>query len=191
MLNKSKTNFWLDLLIFALFILTALTGLFLWLVIPGGQGGGQFIVLLGLTRRTWISLHNWLGVAMLSGSLIHLILHWEWITCVAGRFFKKLARPARLNFSLDSLLFAAFALSSLSGLIMWLVLPGGGHRGGRNLVADLALLGLTRHDWSNLHLWAGLTIIALLVVHLTLHWAWISCMTRRYAFCGPAKGAET
>jgi hypothetical protein len=190
MSNKTKTNFWLDLLIFALFVIVACIGLLLWLVIPGGQGDGQHMALFGLNRRAWISLHTWLGVSMLSGGLIHLLLHWEWITCVAGRFFKKLARPARLNFSLDSLLFAIFALSSLSGLILGFVLPGGGHRGGRNLWADTALLGLTRHDWSTIHLWAGLTIIALLGVHLTLHWAWITCMTHRYVGCGPAKRAE-
>lgn len=193
MFNKTQTNFWLDGIIFSLFALTALTGLLLWLVIPDGPGSGQSALLLGLVRRTWVSLHNWLGLAMLAGTLLHLVLHWDWIMCVAGRFFKQLAGPARLNFSLDSLLFVAFFLSSLSGLIVWLVLPAGGHRGGRNPLAHAALLGLTRHDWSDLHLWAGLAVITILLIHLALHWNWLVCMTRRYAWPAssrPAKGAE-
>ena len=45
---------------------------------------------------------------------------------------------------------------------------------------------LARHDWKDIHLWAGLAMIVILVVHLALHWQWIVCVVRRYAqaaFC--------
>jgi fucose 4-O-acetylase-like acetyltransferase len=180
MFGKTKTNFWLDIVIFTAFLATAITGLLLWLVIPGGRGSGN-LIFLGLTRHTWVDLHNWAGLAMLIGAVVHLILHWKWLICVAERFFKKLARQARLNFSLDSLLFVAFFLVSLSGLVSWLILPSGGYRGGRNPFYNATLLGLSRHDWNNLHLWAGLAMIAILTVHLALHWRWIVCTAHRYA----------
>jgi hypothetical protein len=180
MFGKTKFNFWLDVTIFTAFLVTAITGLLLWLVIPSGRGSQAF-TFLGLTRHTWVDIHDWVGLGMLIGAGIHIILHWKWISCVAERFFKKLARQARVNFSLDSLLFVAFFLASLSGLVVWLVLPSGGYRGGRNPFYNASLLGLTRHSWNDLHLWAGLAMMAVLAVHLTLHWKWVMCVLRRHA----------
>ena len=125
MFGKTKTNFWFDVTIFILFLITALTGLLLWLILPDGRGSSGTIF-LGLTRQSWIDLHNWIGLAMLAGITLHLLLHWQWISCVWQRYFKKLAKQARINFSLNSLLFVAFFLVNLTGLIAWQVLPSGG-----------------------------------------------------------------
>jgi hypothetical protein len=179
-LGKTKTNFWLDLTILTTFLLTALTGLLLWLILPGGRGSGE-TMLLGMTRHQWIDVHNWTGLAMLAGVTLHLTLHWKWISCVSKRYFKKLARHARINFSLNSVLFVAFFLANLSGLIIWLLLPSGGFQGGRNPFYNATLLSLTRHQWQDLHLWAGLAMIVILINHLVLHWDWLVCVARRYA----------
>ncbi len=179
MVGKAKLTFWFDLTIFTAFLSTALTGLLLWLILPSGRGSGQLIY-LGLTRRTWVEVHNWFGLAMLLGALLHLALHWPWIKCIVQRFFGKLARQARLYFWLDSLMSVAFILTGLSGLVVWLILPGGGYQGGRNPFYNATLLGLTRHNWIDLHLWTGLALILILTIHLALHWRWVVCMTRRY-----------
>jgi hypothetical protein len=184
-MSKTKTNFWLDLIIFSAFLLTAGTGLLLWLAIPSGPGSGNTLF-LGFSRHTWVDWHNWAGLSLLVGAGIHLALHWSWLECVAGRFFKPLGGSARLNFSLDSLLFSAFLLANVSGLVLWLALPGGGYRGGRNPF----LLGLTRHDWSDLHWWAGLAMMVILTVHLALHWHWIVCVARRYAHAALGQANE-
>jgi hypothetical protein len=80
----------------------------------------------------------------------------------------------------NAFLFIAFFMASLSGLVAWLVLGSGGYRGGRNPLYNASLLSLTRHDWSDLHLWAGLAMMAVLTVHLALHWKWVMCVIRRY-----------
>jgi len=180
MLGKNRTNFWLDVIIFITFVMTASTGLLLWLIIPSGQGKGWY-VFFGLTRHNWVDLHNWVGLAMLVGVSLHLILHWRWIVCVIQRFFSKLAGQARVNFSLDSVLFVFFFLTMLSGLVAWLVLPSGGYRGGRNPFFNATLFGLSRHNWNDLHLWAGLVMLSIVILHLILHWQWIVCTARRYA----------
>lgn len=180
MFGKTKSNLWLDIAIFLSFLVTALTGLIFWLLLPEGPGSSRF-VFMGLSKVTWTEIHNWAGIAMLAGAAVHILLHWKWITCVAKRYFGRLARQARLNFSLDSLMFVAFILVNLSGLIVWKALPSGGYRGGRNPAFRAAVLGLTRHEWNDLHLWVGLAIIAILTVHVSLHWKWIVCMLRRYA----------
>jgi hypothetical protein len=180
MLGKNKLNFWLDFIIFITFVITAFTGLLLWIVIPSGNGSG-WIVFFGLTRREWVDLHNWVGLAMLTGVAAHLILHWRWIACILERLWGKLAQQARLNFSLDTLLFVIFLVTSISGLIAWLVLPRGGYQGGRNPYFNATFFGLTRPDWNDVHLWASLAMMVIVVLHLTLHWRWIVCTARRYA----------
>lgn len=180
MVGKTRFNFWLDITILTAFLITAITGLLLWLALPDGPGSRSFIF-LGLTRQTWIDIHAWVGLLMLIGAGVHIALHWKWISCVADRFFNKLTRQARLNFSVDSLLFVAFFLASLSGLVVWLLLPDGGYRGGRNPYYNASLLGLTRHGWNDLHLYAGLAMIAVFALHLALHWNWLVCVARRHA----------
>jgi len=189
MFGKTKTNFWLDLTILTTFLITALTGLLLWVILPGGQGRGQ-TVLLGLTRSEWIDLHNWVGLALLAGVTLHLVLHWKWISCVSRRYFRKLARQARINFSLNTVLFVAFFLANLSGLIIWLVLPSGGFQGGRNPFYNATLLSLTRHQWQDLHLWAGLAMIVILINHLVLHWDWLVCVARRHVHAARCESDE-
>jgi hypothetical protein len=182
--GKTRYNFWLDATIFVAFLITAITGLLLWLVVPHEQGSQT--LLLELARRTWVGIHDWAGIVVLTGVATHIALHWKWITCVAGRYLGKLAQQARINFSLNSLLFAAFVVVNLSGLVAWLIWPSGGYWGGLNMLYDGSLLDLTRHNWNDLHVWAGLAMIAVLAIHLALHWKWVVCSIRRYAqsaFC--------
>ena len=53
MFGKTRYNFWLDATIFVAFLITAITGLLLWLVVPHEQGSQT--LLLELARRTWVA----------------------------------------------------------------------------------------------------------------------------------------
>ncbi|MCB0214028.1 MAG: DUF4405 domain-containing protein [Anaerolineae bacterium] len=178
MTNKATINFWLDSLLFGLFILTVTVGLLLWQVMLGGRGN-QEAPFLGVTQHDWVIIHVWVAMGLLIGSVMHLILHWRWITCIAGRIFGKVAEQARCNFWLDGLLLVVFALVSISGLLLEFVLPSGGFQGGRNLFYNTLFLTLTRHGWRDLHLWSALLFVAVLTVHGALHWRWITCTVRR------------
>lgn len=180
MIGNNKINFWLDITVFMTFMATAITGLMLWLLIPSGHGSGQ-LIFYGLTRRQWVDIHNWIGLVMLLSVITHLVLHWRWIDCVMDRFLGKLARQARINFSLDAVLFSAFIVTGISGLVPWLILPGGGYQGGRNPFYSATLYGLTRYQWTGIHLWVSLVMMGIIAIHLILHWRWIVCTARRYA----------
>lgn len=187
MVNKTKANFWLDMVLLTLFATTAITGLLLWLIVPGGRDN-QGLTFLTLTHYDWNEIHVWAGIGMLIGSMVHLVWHWQWISCIADRIFGKVAQQARLNFWLDVLLFTFFLLVNVSGLLVWFVLPSGGFQGGRNPFYNMTILALTRQDWRDLHLWTGVTLTIVLIVHLVLHWRWIACVIRRYtkaALCRP------
>jgi len=124
--NKNRLNFWVDLITFVLFALNTMTGLLLWFIIPSGSGS-RFAVFGAFTRAVWLTLHKWLGLGVLGGVATHLAIHWQWILCVGRRCFDlNLAQQVQKNLWLDILLGLAFGGTSLSGLILWLVLPSGG-----------------------------------------------------------------
>jgi len=70
-------------------------------------------------------------------------------------------------------------ISILSG-VYFLFLPVGGFQGGRNPFYDLIIF-FERHTWGDIHTWASIIIIALLLVHIPLHWQWIIRMTKNGA----------
>jgi hypothetical protein len=179
MISKYKWNAWLDAAIFMAFVVTTITGVLLWLALPTGSGSNYYIY-WGLSKSTWVAIHDWAGVAMLVGLLAHILLHWDWVQCIASRFFHRLPRQARTNFGLDAIVGVLFLAVSISGLISWLVLGGSGYHGGRNPMYNAIVLGLGRDGWNDLHLWTGVAMIALTVLHLALHWKWILCMIKKF-----------
>ncbi len=87
-----------------------------------------------------------------------------------------------VNRVLNLVLYLLLCFMVGTGWVMWQRLPrGSGHGGGRGRGAiegeasraGDALLGLTRHEWGDWHLYAGLAMLALSVLHLLLNWAWL------------------
>lgn len=53
-----------------------------------------------------------------------------------------------------------------TGYVMRFPLPPGTNR-------VLTLWGLTRHQWGGIHYWISIGLLAVIAVHLVLHWKWI------------------
>lgn len=68
---------------------------------------------------------------------------------------------------INYLMYCAGLLVMASGSVLAWKLP----RGPRGRGAEL--LDLSRHEWSDIHLWAGVFLAAAIVVHVVLHWQWI------------------
>lgn len=98
--NKAKLNYFVDLIIGAGFVLAALSGLVLLFAGPGGYQGGRnphaLREVLFLSRSTWRALHDWGGIAMVGGVVVHLALHWKWIVCMTRALLqrRKLRQPS-------------------------------------------------------------------------------------------------
>jgi cytochrome b subunit of formate dehydrogenase len=77
------------------------------------------------------------------------------------------------------LTFAAMALLGLiqlvSGFVLWQVLPGG-YRGGGGGGTFL----WSRETWIDIHAWSALVLIAIVILHIILHWGWIVRLTKSY-----------
>ena len=93
-MNKARWNLLTDAAIGVAFLVEAVSGFVLWLVLPhGGFQGGRNLAYartLIVSRDTWLWLHDWFAVVMMLGVLIHLALHWRWIICM----FRKLWQDA-------------------------------------------------------------------------------------------------
>jgi hypothetical protein len=86
------------------------------------------------------------------------------------------------NYVLDTMaLLATIGLVGTGMVVRWVLPPGsGGHGNG----PGLALWGLGRHDWGDIHFWLAVATIGLLVGHVALHWRWVCFTTRRLVPAG-------
>ncbi len=82
-----------------------------------------------------------------------------------------------MNWLIDAGLFISALVATITG-IYFLFLPTGGYRGGRNPYYGITIL-FDRHTWNDLHTWFGVAMIAVVVIHLAIHWRWVVSMTKR------------
>ncbi|MER2600006.1 MAG: DUF4405 domain-containing protein [Caldilineales bacterium] len=89
---STKTNLWIDILIFISFLIAY------------------------EIRLTGIPIHEWLSIALTLVIVLHLAAHWDWVVQVGKRFFHKLFHASRLDFVVDIVFFIAFVLVMVSGI---------------------------------------------------------------------------
>jgi hypothetical protein len=78
---------------------------------------------------------------------------------------------AKLNFVIDALMFLCMtAIAGLGFLMKYVLLPGRESTVKYGRKVELFLLGLDRHDWGAIHLYLGFLLLALLALHIVLHW---------------------
>jgi hypothetical protein len=83
----------------------------------------------------------------------------------------------RKKWLLDAIIFLSGLVAALSG-IYFLFIPSGGYQGGRNPMYGVTIL-FSRHIWEDLHIWSGVLMIAVAVLHLAIHWRWVKVMSKR------------
>lgn len=87
-------------------------------------------------------------------------------------------RPARIqtiNFVTDVVTFLVVLAMAATGLLLKFVLPPGSQGG-----QGMQLWGLTRHEWGDVHFWLSVSMGALFVVHVALHWNWVCVIVARW-----------
>ena len=80
---RNQINIIVDLIIAMGFFLTAISGLY-FLFSPAGVSSRNLPAFL-LSAQTWDLVHTWAFVAMTTGIMVHLALHWSWIVSVTKR----------------------------------------------------------------------------------------------------------
>jgi amino acid transporter len=83
------------------------------------------------------------------------------------------------------LLLSVTGIAILFSSVYFLYFPNG-FQGGRNLDYETTIL-FGREMWDTIHLWAGIGMIVVLVIHIAVHDKWISVMAKRL-FRGKSNG---
>jgi hypothetical protein len=118
---------------------------------------------------TGLAVHEWLGIAIAIGLVVHLVQHTNWIVTTTRRIFSATSWRNRLNYLMMGVLFLAFVAVIASGLI----------------ISEVALpwLGITTNPasfWVWLHLASVSSVLWLTALHVALNWKWIATTVRRY-----------
>jgi hypothetical protein len=109
--------------------------------------------------------------------MVHIIVHWNWITKMTRRVFGELTGKgsqfnsrSRYNVMLNVGIGLSFILTSVSGIYMLFV------KGGRQGLADPAFI-FTRTTWDLIHSWSGIAMILIGLLHFAIHWGWVKKVT--------------
>jgi hypothetical protein len=89
-------HYLLDVLIALSFVVSAVSGLLLFIMPEGGYQGGRNPhygwEIMFLDEHGWKDLHTWGSLVMTAGVAAHLALHWSWLVKVTRNFFRKKIR---------------------------------------------------------------------------------------------------
>ncbi len=87
-MKKNQFNILIDFLSALCFLVVAKTGLIIFFFLPDGVRRGGYQEFFGITKNTYINIHNWAGVIFIIFIILHIILHWPWIISIIKNRYK-------------------------------------------------------------------------------------------------------
>lgn len=179
--QQTQRNWWIATGLLATGLIAAISGVYFLAFPSGGYQGGRnpyYGIQILFSRQTWDDLHTWGGVAMIVIALIHLVLHWSWVTAMARRTYNELRgrcgcmnARGRWNLILNLIVAVSFVLTAVTGVYL-LFVPGG------RWATDPMIL-FSRNAWDLIHTWAGVAFISAAMVHFAIHWKWFTKVSNK------------
>ena len=84
-------------------------------------------------------------------------------------------KKLNLNFIVNSVIFLLFLPIVSTGLLLYLF---------PRRIGDITALGLSRHEWGDIHLVISLLFLIFIGIHLVIHYNWAKAVTRRFLKIG-------
>jgi len=88
-MKRSKLNAIINILSLVLFLISLISGLVLWQILPGGEGsvfrggfGSRGRTFINITRDEWLDLHNYSSILFTFSVTIQCLLHWSWFKSI-------------------------------------------------------------------------------------------------------------
>jgi hypothetical protein len=112
-------------------------------------------------------------VIILGLALLHIPLHWDWIVKMTRTGLRtmvgksKLNNRSKFNLGINVLIGLSGLICGLSGLFFLFFLEG-------------ETILFTSYIWDVIHTWSGVIMIASAILHLEIHWKWISKVFLKY-----------
>lgn len=184
--SRTLWNWVLDATVLVSGVVAAVSGIHFLFLAEGYQGGRNpyYGIVILFERETWSLLHMWSGVIMTVALLIHVLVHMGWIGTMARRLRSavrgrsvSLSKGARTNLGVDAAVAVSFAVCAVSG-IYFLYVPHGGNPGGTVSGWDPGFL-FSRQTWDLIHTWSGVAMILAALLHVAIHWLWITKVTAK------------
>ena len=91
-MKRTTLNAIVNTIAFFPLLVTAITGIIIWLYLPRGLALGALGTIashqtfLGIQRQIWLDVHTYLGLLFTALVAIHLVLHWYYIKHLPQRF---------------------------------------------------------------------------------------------------------
>jgi hypothetical protein len=174
---QTRNNLLIDLSLLMSGLISVLSGVYFLIFPIGGYQGGRnpyYGIEIAFTRHTWDDIHTWSSVIIIALAALHIPLHWDWIIKMTKNGFRTLTGRGNLNkYGLFNL--AINLLFGLSGFICAL-------SGLYFLLVPLEYRGLifNQNVWDLVHTWSGVVMISAGILHLGIHWKWITKVTKKY-----------
>ncbi len=177
---KLKKNWGIDAAL-AIGAFVAILSSFYFLAFPdGGYQGGRnpyYDLRVLLNRQEWDILHTWSGILMIIAALVHIVIHWDWITGTTGRswkviFGKREGFGSRLTYNiiLDAIIGISFLICALSGVYFMFFAESG---------PSTQIFIFSKTTWDLIHTWSGVVMTITAILHFALHWKWITIITKK------------
>lgn len=132
-----------------------------------------FILMIAvlIPQSTGIAIHEWLSFLILIPFFLHLMINWNWIASNTKNLFKKQLRKTKFDYFFNWILYIDMLLVTVSGIVI--------------SESALPAIGITFNInpfWTIIHNASATLFIALLGIHLALHWKWIVTTLQKLKF---------
>ena len=171
---RLRQNWWIDAFLGISAFLALVSSLYFLAFPDGGYRGGRNVfynIRIIFDRHTWDLLHTYTGALMIFAALLHIIIHWGWITGTIKRTWQVITRQREAfglrliyNILLDLGIALGFLVCAVSGVVFMFFSVSG---------PDGAMPILSKFTWDMLHTWSGIVMSIAAVLHILLHWKWI------------------
>ncbi len=128
------------------------------------------LVYLVVANPSWtgIGLHEWLSLGVFVLLFVHVLFHMDWVFKTTKAAFTKPSWATTGNWVLNLLLLLVLTLATISGLLI-----------SGDVLPSLGLYADGYYFWDPLHAFSAKLLLALLIVHVVVHWKWITSFFKR------------
>lgn len=124
------------------------------------------VLLYNIRAVIGLPFHEWAGILIAVGFLIHVVLSWDWVVTVTKGILGRATARAKLLWVVDVLVLVAMLWTILSGVF----------------ISRIALPGLAQTSttlWRATHVPVSWLTLLLIGLHLGLHWQWVMNVVRK------------
>lgn len=116
---------------------------------------------------TGIPLHEWAGIAIFVVFIVHWAVNHDWVTKSVKHSLEKPTVARTGNLMLDILILITFIVCTVSGILI-----------SGTVLQVFSLYAEGYFFWVPLHAASAKVLLALIIVHIVVHWKWIVHVVR-------------